>query len=103
MVDQNNKYDKKFDHDKLEFDDFAPVEVQRKYAVPEELPEGPYGSPINEFDKVENKEAVEGQRHYTGFNYENKSLHEDLPRQFPQAHPTHDEPDEDIKPPEDNQ
>ncbi|WP_102028532.1 cytosolic protein [Salirhabdus sp. Marseille-P4669] len=98
-----NRYDKEFDHDKLEFDDFADVEVQRKYMSAQELPEGPYGSPIGKNEPLESKNTIEGQRHYTPFNYEYKSLHEDLPRQFPGAHPTHDEPDKDIKPPQDNQ
>ncbi|MRG85173.1 cytosolic protein [Salinibacillus xinjiangensis] len=96
---KNNKRE----HVKANYDDFATVEVQQKYAFPEEMPDGPYGSPIASDEIVQNKEAVEGQRHYTPFNYENKGLHEDLPRQYPGAHPPHDEPDKDIKPPEDNQ
>jgi hypothetical protein len=100
---RKHKYDKEFDEDKLEFDDLANAEVQRKYQVPEEFADGPYGSPINKSEPLESKEPVEGQRHYSAFNYENKGLHEDLPRQFPGAHPPHDEPDKDIKPPEDNQ
>ncbi|SES65363.1 hypothetical protein SAMN05421676_10173 [Salinibacillus kushneri] len=84
---------KRREREKVDYQDFSNAEVQREYAVPEELPDGPYGSAINKHTKVENKDAVKGQRHYTPFNYENKHLHEDLPRQFPNAHPTHDEED----------
>ncbi|MGB8000282.1 MAG: cytosolic protein, partial [Anaerobacillus sp.] len=36
----------------------------------------------------------EGQRSYSAFNYENKTLHQNLPRQDPGSHPPHDDPDE---------
>ncbi len=91
-MDKNQKYD-----------DFADVEVERKYKGYQEFAEGPYGSPIRKNERPPKMETREGTRHYTGFNYENKGLHEDLPRQYPGAHPPHDEPDEDVKPPDDNQ
>ncbi|NSL51739.1 cytosolic protein [Calidifontibacillus erzurumensis] len=60
----------------------------------EEFPEGPYGSPIRKEDPVELKSTPweEGQRTYSNFNYEFKSMHQDLPRKYPGAHPTHDDP-----------
>ena len=79
------------------YDDFANVEAGRKFIIPEDLPEGPYGAPRGVDTPVENKSTPwkEEQRPYSAFNYENKTLHEDLPRQYPGAHPTHDE--ENIK------
>lgn len=83
------------------YTDFANVEKQRDYIIPESLPEGPYGSPIRKNAPVENKSTQweEGQRSYSAFNYENKSLHQGLPRQMDGAHPTHDDPDHTEQPP----
>ena len=50
----------------------------KDYIIPEEFPEGPFGSPFRINEPVENKST---DRH-SAFNYENKSLHEDLPRQI---------------------
>ncbi|HSH23999.1 MAG TPA: cytosolic protein, partial [Massilibacterium sp.] len=33
------------------------------------------------------------------FNYEFKSLHQNLPRAYPGAHPPHDDPDKNEEPP----
>ena len=78
-----------------EYTDFSNVETQRNFLTAEEYPEGPYGSPIGKNDKVENKNTPwkEGQQYYSNFTYENRNLHQDLPRQYPGAHPTHDEED----------
>jgi hypothetical protein len=78
---------------KEQYTDFSNVEAQRDFVIPEELPEGPYGAPKGAENPVENKSTPwhEGQRPYSAFNYENKSLHEDLPRRYPGAHPTQDE------------
>lgn len=91
--------------EKQQYSDFANVEAGRNYLTPEQLPEGPYGAPRNKDKAVENKSTPwhEGQRYFSAFNYEFKSLHEDLPRQFPEAHPTHDHPDKDVKPSIENQ
>jgi hypothetical protein len=81
--------------EKEEFFDFANVEKQRDYLVPEEFPEGPFGAQRGKEDPVENKSTSweKGQRYYSAFTYENKSLHENMPRQYDGAHPTHDDPD----------
>ncbi|MCP3028263.1 cytosolic protein [Halobacillus sp. A5] len=89
--------------DKKRYSDFANVEAQRNFLVPEQLPEGPYGSPRNKDKPVSNEKSApwtDEQRYYSAFNYEYKSLHQDLPRRMPGAHPTHDEKDKDIKPSE---
>ncbi|MFD1020497.1 cytosolic protein [Thalassobacillus hwangdonensis] len=83
------------------YSDFANVEAQRNYLTPEQLPEGPYGAPRNKNEPVSNRKSApwtEKQRYYSAFNYENKGLHEDLPRQMDGAHPPHDEPGVDMKP-----
>jgi hypothetical protein len=83
------------DKEKEIYTDFSNVENQRNYLVPESLPEGPYGSPRGKDEPVENKSTPwkEGQRYYSAYNYEFKSLHQNLPRQMAGAHPTHDNPD----------
>lgn len=81
--------------------DLSNVEKQRNFLTAEEYPEGPYGSPIGETEPVENKSNPwkEGQRPYSAYNYENKSLHQNIPRRMEGAHPTHDDPDTDEQPP----
>ncbi len=78
---------------KENYHDFANVESQRNVIIPEDLPEGSYGAPIGADAPVENKSTPfgEGQRPASAFTYENKALHENLPRKYPGAHPTHDE------------
>lgn len=77
-----------------EYVDFSTVETMKNFLTFEEFPEGPYGSPIRKEDPVELKSTPweEGQRTYSNFNYEFKSMHQDLPRKYPGAHPTHDDP-----------
>jgi hypothetical protein len=89
------------DEQKRQYFDLSNVEKQKNYITAEDFPEGPYGSPIRADEPVENKSTPwkEGQRSYSNFNYENKQLHQDLPRQDVTAHPTHDDPDSDIQDP----
>jgi hypothetical protein len=83
------------------YSDFSNVEKQRNYLLPEELPEGPYGAPRGESSPVENKSTPwkAGQRYTSAFTYENKSLHQGLPRQMDGAHPPHDDPDKNEQAP----
>lgn len=83
------------------YSDFANVEKQRNYLTAEEFPEGPFGSPIRKHAPVENKSTPwkPDQRHYSAFNYEYKSMHQELPRKMPGAHLTHDNPDQDEQQP----
>lgn len=89
------------DNDSEKYTDFGNVEKRRNYLTAEEFPDGPFGSPFRKDDPVELKSTPwsEGQRSYSAFNYENKSLHQDMPRQMEPAHPTHDDPDTDEQPP----
>jgi hypothetical protein len=75
---------------KDKYTNFSNVEVTQNYLFPEEFPEGPFGSPINR-ELGKSTEWQEDQRSYSAFNYENKTLHQDIPRQYPGAHPTHDD------------
>lgn len=83
------------------YSELSNVEKSRNFLTAEEFPEGPYGSPIKVDEPVENKstEWKEGQRPYSAFNYENKSLHQELPRQMEGAHPPHDDPEKDTQEP----
>ncbi|MBO1513745.1 hypothetical protein [Metabacillus bambusae] len=84
-----------------EYTDFSNVEKQRNFLTHEDFPEGAYGSPYRKDDPVENKSTPwkEGQQYYSNFTYEYRNMHEDVPRQFPGAHPTHDEKDKDTEAP----
>lgn len=89
------------DKDTERYFDFSNVEKQKDYLMAEEFPEGAYGAPRGADEPVENKSTPweEGQRFYSAFNYENKTLHQDIPRQWPGAHPPHDDPDKEEQPP----
>jgi hypothetical protein len=89
------------DNDSEKYTDLSNVEKQRNFLTAEEFPDGPFGSPIRQNEPVQGKSTPwkEGQRRYSNFNYENKSLHQDLPRQMDGAHPTHDDPESNQQPP----
>jgi len=73
--------------------DLSNVEKQKNFLTAEEYPEGPYGSPIRKEEPVQNKSTPwqEGQRFYSNFNYEDKTFHQNIPRQMAGAHPPHDD------------
>ncbi|MFK9090024.1 cytosolic protein [Bacillus salipaludis] len=87
--------------DAEKYTELSTVEKQHDFLTAQEYPEGPYGSTIRKDEPVQNKSTPweEGQRKYSAFNYEFKSLHEDLPRQMEGAHQPHDDSDTDIQPP----
>lgn len=89
---------------KDKYSDFASAVKQRTFLTAEEYPEGPYGSPINADERVENKSTPwqKGQQYYSNFTYENRNLHENIPRQYPGAHPTHDDEKKHSEPPYDD-
>lgn len=89
------------DKEDITYTDVSTVETQRNFIIPEDFPEGPYGAPRGKHSLVENKSTPwkVGQRPYSAFNYEFKSMHQNRPRKFPGAHPTHDDPDRDTEPP----
>lgn len=83
------------------YTELSTVQKQQDFLTAEEYPDGPYGSPIGKNEPVQNKSTPwkKGQRYYSNFNYEDKSFHQDIPRQMEGAHPTHDDPDKDAQPP----
>lgn len=74
-----------------EYSDVSTVESQVDNLLPEEFPEGAYGSPVNRQPLGKDGDFLESQRATSAFNYEGKSFHEGLERHDPNAHPTHDE------------
>jgi len=84
------------------YTDFAPVEKMRNFIIPEDLPEGAYGSPINRDRLGKTTRFENDQQAYSNFAYENRELHQDLPRQDPGAHPTHDDKNADAEQPYDD-
>lgn len=91
------------DKEEISYTDVSTVETRKNFITAEELPEGPYGSPRREHEPVQGKSSPweEGQRSYSAYNYEFKSFHQDLPREFPGAHPTHDDDEVNQEPPYD--
>lgn len=91
MVEMKNKKDKeKYDN---RFSEISNVENLHDTLIPEEFPEGAFGSSIRKHEKVESKstEWEKGQKRSSAFTYPDKERHDDLPRQTPGAHPLHDE------------
>lgn len=85
-----DKKGEKFDN---RFSEVSNVEKMHDSLIPEEFPEGAFGSSINRHTKVESKstEWEKGQQRKSAFVYEDKERHDNLPRQTPGAHPLHDE------------
>jgi hypothetical protein len=77
--------------DRKESTDVATVESQRNDLTAEEFPEGPYGSSLLRESLGKSTPWREDQRPPNSFNYENRQLHEGLPRVYPGDHETHDE------------
>ncbi|AIF44035.1 hypothetical protein [Virgibacillus sp. SK37] len=75
------------------YSDFSNVNRLRNELIPEEFPEGTYGSSIGKEEPVFSKSTPweEGQYRGSAFVYPDKDQHDDLPRQMPQSHPLHDE------------
>ncbi|RXZ80117.1 hypothetical protein EBB07_20480 [Paenibacillaceae bacterium] len=63
--------------------DLATVESQRNDLTAEEFPEGPYGADLISESLGKSSPWRRDQRPSNRFNYENLSLHEDLPRDYP--------------------
>ncbi|CCQ94443.1 conserved hypothetical protein [[Clostridium] ultunense Esp] len=71
------------------------VRSQKNEWLPEEFPEGPYGSPYHE--PIGHHGRPE--QHITSaFAWENRSLHEGIPRQVEPKHPPHDDPSHEVEP-----
>lgn len=81
--------------DKKKRSEDRPVQIEENQAelIPEEFPEGPVGSPINEDEAVTGKSTPwkKGQRRASAYVYADKEQHDDIPRRLPGSHPLHDE------------
>jgi hypothetical protein len=77
--------------DKRKYADVQAVNSQKSELLPEEFPEGPYGSPMN-FSLSHDWKP--GQHAISAFSYENRGFHEGIERQVQPSHPTHDQPGE---------
>ena len=76
--------------DKRKYTDLSTVESQRNDLTAEEFPEGPYGSDILMETLGKSSPWRDDQRPPNTFSYENRQLHEGLPRLDPPNHLTHD-------------
>ena len=80
------------DYENGPYSEFSNVESQRNEILQEEFPEGPYGAATDAKRLGKSSEWEPGQHSTTTrFTYETRAMHEDLPRQYPGAHPTHSE------------
>ncbi|MEX2415777.1 MAG: hypothetical protein WD424_06510 [Paenibacillaceae bacterium] len=82
--------------DRSKYTDLATVESQRNDLTAEEFPEGPYGMSLDSESLGKSSTWREDQRPANQFSYENRELHEGLPRVYPPDHDTHDEHKEDT-------
>jgi hypothetical protein len=77
--------------DKSKYTDLATVESQRNDLTAEEFPEGPFGAVLRTESLGKSTPWRDTQRPPNTFAYENRELHEGLPRVYPPDHHTHDE------------
>ena len=81
------------------YTDFVPVEKMHNEIIPEEMPEGAYGSPTNNVRLGKTTPFEQDQYAISSFSFENRELHQDMPRQYPGGHPTHDDKETDMEQP----
>lgn len=77
--------------DRRVYTDLSTVESQRNDLTAEEFPEGPYGMDLLTESLGKSSPWRDDQRPPNTFTYENRELHEGLPRQYPPSHHTNDE------------
>ncbi|AIG28151.1 hypothetical protein [Brevibacillus laterosporus] len=92
-------YYKKIKDSAEDYSELSTVQSQRNEILQEEFPEGPFGAATNE-EKLGKATGWEKGQHSTTtrFTYETRQLHQELPRQYPGAHPTHSDSDQNIEP-----
>lgn len=81
------------------YKDLMTVESQRHQLTAEEFAEGPYGAAHNMPKLGKQLPWLRDMRGPNTYTYENKNLHEGLPRLDPPNHLTHDDPDRDVETP----
>jgi hypothetical protein len=70
--------------------DLSTVESQRNDLIPEEFPEGPYGSTMLVESLGKSTPWRDDQRPPNPYGYENQELHAGLERNYPGDHELHD-------------
>jgi hypothetical protein len=65
------------------YTDVSTVESQRNDLIPEEFPDGPYGSDLLTASLGKSTPWRIDQRSLGSFDYENRALHAGLPRDYP--------------------
>ncbi|WJH34965.1 hypothetical protein MJA45_21700 [Paenibacillus aurantius] len=68
------------------YTDVATVESQRNDLIPEEFPEGPYGSSLPVESLGKSTPWRVDQRPQNRFSYENRELHDGINRAYPPDH-----------------
>ena len=81
--------------DPKQYTDFSNVTNMGNELIPEEFPEGPFGSAINNADPVSNKSTAwkVGQHQQGAFSYTNTEQQEESVRDYPDAQTPLDEND----------
>lgn len=75
------------------YDSISTDEKRKNELIPEEFPEGPFGSTFNQHEPVSSKstEWKPGQKRMSPYDYPDEEKHEDVPRQWPAADPLRDD------------
>lgn len=78
------------------YSEISTVQKRHDELIPEEFPDGPFGSAFNKEEPVRFKSTPweEGQKRMSAFVYPDEERHDELPRKYPGAHPLHDEDEE---------
>ncbi|WP_168122765.1 hypothetical protein [Paenibacillus sp. HB172176] len=71
------------DEDRQPYQDVSTTESQRNEYIPEEFPEGPYGSDLLSESLGKSSPWRMDQKPTTAFDYENHALHEGIDRDYP--------------------
>lgn len=75
--------DRFINEDREPYTDVSTVESQRNDLIPEEFPEGPYGSDLLAESLGKSTPWRFDQRSSNRFGYENRTLHEGIDRDYP--------------------
>lgn len=75
--------DQHTDEERNPYSDSAIVQSQNNDLVPEEFPEGPYRSDPASVSLGKSKPWRVGQHRTSAYDYENKALHDGIPRDYP--------------------
>lgn len=90
---QTNKQANGFIQEDRDFTtDLSTVESQRNDLIPEEFPDGPYGTSLETESMGKSTPWRQDQRPPNAFSYENRELHEGIKRDYPDEDDYRNEP-----------